>query len=152
MGQEKISDNGHAFKWWTRDVLRSRNRILAKVKAKKWRTTHKFRIRVPKSVNEALEIDKENVNILWYTNIQKEMKNFHVAFENWEKGSLDDSSHGQKLVGYQEIRCHMIFDIKMDGQFTSKAHYVAGGHTTDPYPPSRILALCPEIVSELHLP
>ena len=26
----------------------------------------------------------------------------------------------------------MIFDIKMDGRFTRKAHYVAGGHTTAP--------------------
>ena len=26
----------------------------------------------------------------------------------------------------------MIFDIKMDGQFTRKDRYVSGGHTTDP--------------------
>ena len=32
------------------------------------------------------------------------------------------------FVGYQEIRCHMVFDIKMD--FTWKARFVAGGHTT----------------------
>ena len=25
----------------------------------------------------------------------------------------------------------MIFDIKMDGKFTRKAHYVTGSHTTD---------------------
>ena len=59
------------FKWWVRDVLRRRNRIIAKVKAKYWRTTHKFGIRVPKSVDEALAIDKENVNTLWYTATQK---------------------------------------------------------------------------------
>ena len=47
-----------AFKWWVRDVLRSCNKILAKVKAKYWRRTHKFGIRVPKSVDEALSIDK----------------------------------------------------------------------------------------------
>ena len=39
---------------------------------------------------------------------------------------------GQKLVVYQEIHCHMIFDINMDGRFTRKARYVSGGHTTDP--------------------
>ena len=121
-----------AFKWWMRGVLRSRNRIIDKVKAKYWRTTHKFGIRVPKSVDEALSIDKENRNTLWYTAIQKEMKNFCVAFGAWEEGSLDDSSRGQKLVGYQEIHCHMIFDIKMDGRFTRKARYFSGGHTTDP--------------------
>ena len=30
---------------------------------------------------------------------------------------------------YQEIRCHMIFDIKME-YFRRKARYVAGGHAT----------------------
>jgi hypothetical protein len=32
-------------------------------------------------------------------------------------------------VGYQEIDCHIIFDIKMD--LTRKARFVAGGHTTE---------------------
>ena len=59
------------------------------------------------------------------------MNNVCVDFEAWEEGSLEDARRGQKLVGYQEIRCHMIFDIKMDGRFTCKARYVAGGHTTD---------------------
>ena len=135
------------FKWWVRDVLRRCNRIIAKLKAKYWRTTHKFEIQVPQSVDESLAIDKENVNKLWYTAIQKEMKNVRVAFEAWEEGSLNDARRGQKLLWYQKIRCHTIFDINMDGQFTRKARYVAGGHTTDPHPPSRILELCPWIVS-----
>ena len=53
-----------------------------------------FGIWVPKSINEALAIDKENVNTLWYTAIQKEMKNVRVAFEAWEEGSLDEAMHG----------------------------------------------------------
>ena len=60
-----------SFKWWVIDVLRRRNRIISKVKAKYWCRTHKFGIRVPKSVNEALSIDKGNVNTLWYAAIQK---------------------------------------------------------------------------------
>ena len=71
------------FKWWVREVIRRRNKIIAKVKAKYWCTTHKFGIRVTISVNEALAIEKENGNTLWYTTIQKEMKNFRVAFEAW---------------------------------------------------------------------
>jgi hypothetical protein len=31
---------------------------------------------------------------------------------------------------YQEIRCHMIFDVKLE-EFRRKARFVAGGHTTD---------------------
>ena len=60
------------------------------------------------------------------------MKYVRVAFEAWEEGSLDDARRGQKLVENQEIRSHMIFDIKMYGRFTLKARYVAGGHITDP--------------------
>jgi hypothetical protein len=37
---------------------------------------------------------------------------------------------GKLPPGYNEIWCHMIFDIKMD--FTRKAGFVAGGHLTDP--------------------
>jgi hypothetical protein len=33
------------------------------------------------------------------------------------------------LISYQEIGCHMVFDIKMD--FSQKAIFVAGGHTTE---------------------
>ena len=44
---------------------------------------------------------------------------------------MEDARRGQKLVGYQEIRCHRIFDIKIDKRFTRKDLYVAGGHTTD---------------------
>ena len=33
-------------------------------------------------------------------------------------------------VGYKEITCHFIFDVKMD--LTRKARYVAGGHITNP--------------------
>ena len=85
MRQEKFLDVEPAFKWLVRDVLSCRNRIIAKVKAKYWRMTHKFGIRVPKSYNEALAIDKENGNTLWYTSIKKEMNNFCVGFEAWEE-------------------------------------------------------------------
>jgi len=36
----------------------------------------------------------------------------------------------RKLVGYQNIECHMIFDVKMEG-LVRKARFVAGGHTTE---------------------
>jgi hypothetical protein len=34
------------------------------------------------------------------------------------------------MIGFQEIKCHIIFDVKMD--FTRKARFVAGGHLTQP--------------------
>ena len=33
------------------------------------------------------------------------------------------------LIGFQEIGCHIVFDIKME--FTIKAWFVAGGHTME---------------------
>ena len=54
----KIADQP-AFNWWVHSVLRKRNRIVAKVKSRYWRTTHIFGIRVPKTVQEALAIDEE---------------------------------------------------------------------------------------------
>jgi len=54
------------------------------------------------------------------------MNQVKVAFTILEEGA-------PKPVGSKRIPCHIIFDVKMD--FTSKAHFVAGGHVTDP-PPS----------------
>jgi hypothetical protein len=33
------------------------------------------------------------------------------------------------MIGFQEIGCQIVFDIKLD--FTRKARFCAGGHTTD---------------------
>ena len=62
-----------AFAWWVKTVLRRRNRIISKVKKKYWRTTHKYGVRVPKSVQEALQLDEINGNTLWRDAINKEM-------------------------------------------------------------------------------
>ena len=53
------------------------------------------------------------------------MKNIRPAFEVWEK----DIS--QIPPGYQQIKCHMVFDVKMGENFRRKAQFVAGGHTTE---------------------
>ncbi len=39
------------------------------------------------------------------------------------------SNQVAELRGFQEIECHIIFDVKMD--FTRKARFVAGGHMTE---------------------
>lgn len=55
------------------------------------------------------------------------MKNVKPAFKMWLDGGITKAK--SRLVGYQQISCHMIFDIKMEN-FTRKARFVAGGHTT----------------------
>jgi hypothetical protein len=51
------------------------------------------------------------------------MKNVRIAFK---------ILNGEESVPstYQEIRCHMVFDVKME-DFRRKARFFAGGHTTD---------------------
>jgi hypothetical protein len=115
--------NEPAFNWWAKEVLKRSRRIIKKVKTKYWQRTHKYGIRLPKTLREALKLDAENGNTLWYDAIQKEIKNVQVAFQ-----FLDGDQ--PTPVGYKEIPCHIIFDIKMD--FTRKARFVAGGHKTDP--------------------
>ncbi len=41
---------------------------------------HKFGIECPKTVEDALELDKQNVNTMWANAIAKEMKNVKAAF------------------------------------------------------------------------
>ena len=114
-----------AFAWWVPFTLRKRNRILAKVKSKYWVWTHKFGIRIPKTIKEALALDAENGDTQWWDAICKEMRNVRPAFE------VRDKDVSKLPVGYQEVKCHMIFDTKMGENFRRKARFVAGGHTTE---------------------
>ena len=114
-----------AFAWWASSVLKKRNRIIAKTKSKYWLRTHKFGIEIPKTVLQVRQIDAKSGNTLWWDAICKEMKNVRPAFEVFEGGVE------QLPSGFQEIQCHMIFDIKIGENFCRKARLVAGGHTTD---------------------
>ena len=118
--QKKIH-NEPAFAWWIPYTNRKVKAIIQKVKSNKyWERTHKYGIRLPKSIKEAEEIDKENGNHLWRDAIRLEMKNVRVGFEVYE-GDVKD------LVGYEEIRGHLIFDIKLGENFRRKARYVGEG-------------------------
>lgn len=123
-----------AFKWWVSQTLRTRNRIIAKVKSRYWKTSHKYGVRLPHSVQEALEIDKETGTDFWWKAIQKEMGKVMIACE-FDESLTPEQLRADKTayVGFQEIKCHIIFDVKMD--LTRKARFVAGGHMTEA-PPS----------------
>jgi hypothetical protein len=92
-------------------VLKKRQQIIAKVKSKYWTRTHKFGIRIPKSIKEARELDRQNGNTLWWDAILQEMANVRVAFELFD-GEADDLP-----LCYQEVKYHFIFDIKMGENF-----------------------------------
>ena len=57
------------------------------------------------------------------------MSQVQITFEKWVGGTTKEEAK-KKLVRYQEVRCHMIFNVKMSG-LVRKACLVAGGHTTD---------------------
>ena len=114
-----------AFAWWVPFMMKKRNRILAKVKSKYWLRSHKFGIRIPKPVEEAKEVDNQNGNTLWWDAICKEMRNVQPALEVFQ-GTKD-----QLPIGYQFMKCHMIFDVKLGENFRRKARLVAGGHMTE---------------------
>jgi hypothetical protein len=70
-----------------------------------------------------VRLDKENDNTPWQDAVRNKMKNVRIAFK---------ILNGEESVPptYQEIHCHMIYDVKME-DFRRNARFVAGGHTTD---------------------
>ena len=117
-------DKEAAFAWWVPWTLLKRDTMVSAVNKRYWKRTHKFGIRIPHSVQEAHAIDKEAGNTKWADAINKEMKNVRVAFK------VIDEPPGFRKSGYQHIKCHLVFDIKMD-TYQYKARMVAGGHMTE---------------------
>ena len=117
-----------AFNWWVGWVLKKRDRIISQVKSRKkaaryLKTTTKYGIECPKTVADALAIDAATNTTHWKDAIELEMRNVWVAFNILPRGQ-------DQLPAHQFMKCHMIFDIKMEN-FKRKARLVAGGHMTD---------------------
>jgi hypothetical protein len=112
-----------AFVWWDPHVLNKRSKIISAVTKYYHKRTHKFGIEVPKRWDDCVRIDKENDNTLWQDAVRKEMNNVRISFK---------ILNGEESVPptYQEICCHVIFDVKMD-DFRHKVRFVSGGHATD---------------------
>jgi hypothetical protein len=107
--------------WWVNYVLKKSDRVMAKIRARNVKL-EKFGIRIPRTVEEALRFDRDTGTTYWRDAIDKEMKNVMVAFQFLSEGE-------RPPPGYQFIKCHLIFDTKLDG--TRKARFVAGGHMTE---------------------
>ena len=112
-------DKEPAFAWWVPYTLKKRDAIIALVKSRVVKRTHKFGIEVPTSVDHAIEIDRRNGNTLWQDSMAKEMYNVSVAFK-----ILENDEH--LPVGYTESSGHLIFDVKMN--FERKSRWVKDGH------------------------
>ena len=83
-------------------------------------------MRVPRSVEEALEFDKNNKNDFWKESIVREIEALmgHNTFK-----FLSKSAKTLKKEGFEWAPLRMIFDVKSDGRL--KSRLVIGGHVLD---------------------
>jgi hypothetical protein len=63
-------------------ILRTCNQIIAKVKGKYWKTSHKYGVQLPHSVQEALAIDKETETDFWWKAIKKGLNKVMMAMQS----------------------------------------------------------------------
>ena len=113
---------------WVKFTLKQRDRIVKTIKTRHQHKSQEYGIEIPKNVQRALEIDKETGTDFWHKALQLEMSKIMPAVR------ILDSIEA-KPISYQQIPCHIIFDVEMD--FTRKVQYVAGGHKTeDPTTPT----------------
>ena len=54
-------------------MVRKQNRVISELKSKYWRTTHKFGIRIPKDIKEALDIYRITGTYFWHKAVNNEM-------------------------------------------------------------------------------
>lgn len=121
-----------AFAWWAKEFIKEKRRILAKVKQRYWKRTHKFGVELPKTVEEAYALDKKNGNRLWGDAIDKEQTDNACAFDVLPEGASPPR-------GYRKIKGHMIFDVKMGENLRRKARFCANGNMIEA-PPSMTYA------------
>jgi hypothetical protein len=98
-------DHETAFNWWVPHVLKKRDQIISLVCKRTThflKRTHKFGIEIPKTVKEALALERKNGNTLLADAIAKKMREVRIAFNVLPDGH-------PAPIGYQKIPCHVIF-------------------------------------------
>ena len=110
-----------AFAWWVPYTLRRRDRIIATVNSRVRKSSHKYGVEIPRTVQQAYILDEQNGNTRWRDAINKEMNNLKVAFD-----ILQDDQNPPP--GYSRASGHIIFDVRMT--LERKARWVKDGHRT----------------------
>ena len=101
-----------AFKWWVPYTQKKRDRIIAAINSCVQKSTHKYGIEVPTSVEYAKCLDEKNGNTMWQDAMKKEMYNVSIAFKIIDSGE-------KRPPGWAPSSGHIVLDVKMD--FTRKA-------------------------------
>ena len=68
--------------------------IISKLKPKYWQRTHKYSIRIQKSVKATYAFDKDNGNTLWIEVINEEINKVVIVVQ-------ESNASPEKLIGYQ---------------------------------------------------
>ena len=116
-------DRKPVFCWWVPYTLRRRDRIIASVRARVRKMSHKYGIEIPNTVKEAYHINDKNGKHFWRDVINKEMKNLKVAFDITPDGKEPPS-------GYTKASGHMVFDVRMTHERKAKWIKDEDGHRT----------------------
>ena len=101
------------------------------------RGSQKFGYQVPRNLQDAYKLDKENGNSKWAAAIRVEVNKLKAydVFEAMTEGS-------RAPEGYSRIPLHWVFDVKHD--FRHRARIVAGGYVApipDESPLSSVVSL-----------
>ena len=110
-----------AFIWWVPYTLQQRDQIIVGVNSRVKKTTHKYGVELPRTIDEVLRIDKKNCNSFWQKAIKKEMENLKVTFDILLEGA-------RPPPGYRLSSGHLVFDVWMT--LKQKARWVKDGHKT----------------------
>ncbi len=86
---------------------------------------YKFGVRIPRSIQEAYTLDKENGNTLWRDAIQKEVNLLTEIYPSFRVPDNPDEITKE----YQYIPILWVLDCKVDGRRRARA--VGGGHRTE---------------------
>ena len=97
------------FAWWVPHMIKKQNKIVSTVASRMWIKNTKYGMRIPTSITEAYEIDKENGNTLWRDAIKREMGNMSVAFEVLEDGKRPSAAHKASSVGVFDIPIRLLY-------------------------------------------
>jgi len=114
---------------WTKRHKQNPNKLIRILRIFKAKTIkafkkYKFGVRIPRSVPDALRIDKGNGNNLWLEAINEELEELMKMDTFIFKDSIKEIPHDNQF-----IPTHLIFDAKYDGR--RKARLVAGGNHTE---------------------
>lgn len=101
-------------------MIRSVNK--AKLKMIHSKPAYKFGVQVPRSHDEAMQLDQQNGNNLWAQAEAKELQQIDSY------NTFKDVGFGNFPHDHKRIKVHMVYDVKPD--LRRKARLVADGHLT----------------------